>query len=220
MLDTYFILQRVLKYNCGDIMNLFNDIYKFFSILSFVDIIFFIAIITLLILIVTLIYFIRINKDVLDEDDFFPKTDDFSKQEEIITPENIVENIEVKETKKEIDIYEEYNDEEGELLDLESLTKKLKEEEETDRISCTEYEKDQEEKAIISYEELLQKHNKYAINYEKEEVMDDLIVKKVNLNDLVNKNKEEVVTEEVRVISYDKEEAFLNALKELNRLLN
>ena len=50
--------------------------------------------------------------------------------------------------------------------------------------------------------------------------MDDLIVKKVNLNNLVNKNEEEKIENEIRVISYQKEEAFLDALKELNSLLN
>ena len=197
-------------------MNLLNDIYRFFEILSFVDIIFFVAIITLLILLVTLVYFIKINKDVLDEKDFFPPNNDNKKSDKDANKITMIEKVE--ELKKE-ELVEEYNDEEGELLDLESLTKKLKQEE-SERITCTEYEKDQEEKAIISYDELLQKHNKYAINYEKEEVIDDLIVKKVNLNDLVNKNAEETIETEVRAISYQKEEAFLNALKELNSLLN
>ena len=219
MLNTYFNFCKVIKYNCGDIMNLLNDIYTFFSILSFVDIIFLVAIVTLLILIVTLIYFIRINKEVLDENDFFPPSNDNQKKEiEVKKQENIIEKLENIQT--ENFAVEEYNDEEGELLDLESLTQKLKNEENIERISCTEYEKDQEEKAIISYDELLQKHNRYALNYEKEEIIDDLIVKKVNLNDLVNKNEVEKVTSEVRVISYKKEEAFLDALKELNSLLN
>lgn len=206
----------MLKYNRGGIMNLIKDICSFFEILSLVDIIFFAAIITLLILLVTLVYFIRINKDVLNEDDFFPPSNLPMKEEEIKLENSIIE----EKSAPEIGIIEEYNDEEGELLDLESLTKKLKEEEGNDRIACTEYEKDQEEKAIISYEELLKKKNKYAINYEKEEIMDDLIVKKVNLNDLVNKNEEENANSEIRVISYQKEEAFLDALKELNRILN
>ena len=197
-------------------MEIFKDIYKFINYLSLVDIIFLSAIIVLLILVVTLIYFIRINEDVLGEDDFFPPSN--SLKEDDIKKEDIIEKIEVNNPEV---AEEEYNDEEGELLDLESLTEKLKAEEESgERISCTEYEKDQEEKAIISYEELLQKKNKYAINYEKEEVRDDLIVKKVNLNDLVNKNEEVELKEEVRVISYQKEEDFLSALKELNNLLN
>lgn len=197
-------------------MNLLNDIYNFLKILSFVDIIFFVAIITLLILLVTLVYFIKINKDVLDENNIIPSNNSNLTKNEDNNTITMIEKIE--ELQKE-QLAEEFNDEEGELLDLESLTKKLKQEE-NERITCTEYEKDQEEKAIISYDELLQKHNKYAINYEKEEVLDDLIVKKVNLNDLVNKNAEEKIETEARAISYQKEEAFLAALKELNRLLN
>jgi len=201
-------------------MNILNDILLFFQILSLVDVVFLIAIIVLLILIVTLIYFIRINKDVLDEDDIFSEINKVEIQEENKNEVvNIIEKIESVPVSNSISDLE-YNDEEGELLDLESLTKKLKEEESNDRINCTEYEKDQEEKEIISYDELLQKRNKYALNYEKEEVIDDLIVKKVNINDLENKNEEEVVSSEIRVISYQKEEAFLDALKELNKLLN
>jgi len=198
-------------------MNLFKDLYRFIGCLSFVDIVFLVAIITLLILLVALVYFVRINKDILNEEDFFPLSNQEQNENKI---EEFQNNIAEMEIKPEIDVMEEYNDEECELLDLESLTQKLKAEENSERVNCTEYEKDQEEKAIISYEELLQKKNKYAINYEKEEIIDDLIVKKVNLNDLVNKNEEETVNGEVRVISYQKEEAFLNALKELNSLLN
>lgn len=199
-------------------MDLLNDIYRFFRCLSFVDIVFLVAIMTLLILLVTLIYFIRINKEVLDEDDFFPSNKDNKKEEIIEEKKDIIDQIEIK---PNIEPIEEYNDEEGELLDLEGLTKKLQAEGGSgERINCTEYEKDQEEKAIISYEELLQKHNRYAINYEKEEIVDDLIIKKVNLNDLINKDEQEEMKEEIRVISYQKEEAFLNALKELNSLLN
>ncbi len=194
-------------------MKLINDIIYFIRSLSLVDVVFFVAIIVLLILLVTLVYFIKINNDILTEDDFFKElADDKSEKKE----ENVVK-IKEEEKPKE-DVREEYNDEEGELLDLKSLTKKL-EEEAIHPLGITEYEKDQEEKAIISYDELLKNKNKYAVNYEKEEVLDDLVVKKVDLNDLVNKNIVDEV-KEVRVISYEKEEAFLNALKELNKLLN
>ena len=185
-------------------MKLINDIIYFIKSLNLVDIVFFVAIIVLLILLVTLFYFIKINNDILSEDDFFKE-------------ENVVK---LKEDEKEMkeEVQKEYNDEEGELLDLKSLTKKLQEEAHHP-LGIAEYEKDQEEKAIISYDELLQNKNKYAVNYEKEEILDDLVVKKVDLNDLVNKNIVDEI-KEVRVISYEKEEAFLNALKELNKLLN
>jgi len=216
----------MIQYNCGGkIMNLLNDIYRFFRCLSFVDIVFLIAIVVLLILLVTLVYFIKINRDDLDENDTLsPSSQNKEEKTQIkeILNEINVENISMDRAEDSPKGFEtqEYNDEEGELLDLESLTKKLKAEENIERVSCTEYEKDQEEKAIISYEELLQKHNRYAINYEKEEIIDDLIIKKVNLNDLVNTNEPEEIKEAVRVISYQKEEAFLSALKELNSLLN
>lgn len=209
-------------------MNFLKDVYNFISYLTFVDIFFFVAIITLLILIVTLIYFIKINNDVLNDNDNSSKGNSEKIKKNYNSLENdilnIIENSDQEEIKKNdsLDNVEEYNDEEEALLDLESLTKKLQTEQSQKEVSITAYEKDQEEKAIISYDELLKKRNKYAINYEKEEVFDDLVVKKVNLHDLENKNEIEEIKEikGVRVISYTKEEAFLSALKELNKLLN
>ena len=46
-----------------------------------------------------------------------------------------------------------------------------------------------------------------------------MVVKKVDLNDLVNTSIRDEI-KDVRVISYQKEEAFLSALKELNSILN
>lgn len=86
-------------------------------------------------------------------------------------------------------------------------------------IKFTDYEKDQEDKAIISYDELLNKGNNYELNYEKEEMHDDLSVKKVDLDNLVNKNNNPVSNIEVRLISFQKEEAFLEALKRLQKEL-
>lgn len=195
-------------------MKILDSLYIFIKYLTMVDIIFFVAVLTLLILIVTLIYFININKSVF-EDDIIPPSSGNKDNNNKTEIENIINEIS-NNIKPE---REEYDDEEGELLDLNSLTEKLKQEEE-DRIDVTEYEKDQEEKAIISYEELINKHHNYALNYEKEEVFDDVIVKKIDLNNLVNKNNEEAYESEGRVISYKREEDFLKALKELNSLLN
>ncbi len=86
-------------------------------------------------------------------------------------------------------------------------------------IKFTDYEKDQEDKAIISYDELLNKGNNYELNYEKEEMHDDLSVKKVDLDNLVNKNNNTISNIEVRLISFQKEEAFLEALKRLQKEL-
>ena len=207
----YFILNKSKWYNEDVVMkmNFIQDVYKFFQYLTIVDVIFFSAIITLLILLVVLAYFIMINKD--------PKTDEKNN----IHNDNNDNHKELNDLVELIDVTPEVeeNDEDVELLDLKSLTKKLEEEKNNNRINFTEYEKDQEEKAIISYDELLKKQNRYAINYEKEIKMDDVTIKKVNLNDLVNKDEVDKI-KEVHVISYEKEEAFLNALKELNQLLN
>lgn len=86
-------------------------------------------------------------------------------------------------------------------------------------IKFTDFEKDQEDKAIISYDELLNKNNNYGLNYEKEDIYDDLLVKKVNLDNLMNNNSESKVNSEIRVISFAKEEAFLEALKRLQKEL-
>lgn len=197
-------------------MGLFSDIYYFISRLTIVDIIFFVATTLLIILVVTLIYFIKINKNVFkDDDNDYIDTSNNKKKEDKM--DNIMESItsNLKEEK------EEYNDEEAPLLDLNSLTEKLKQEE-SERVDVTEYERDQEEKAIISYDELVNKHKNYGINYENELVIDDdVVVKKINLKDLVNQNGEEyTINENLKVVSYEKEEAFLSALKELNHLLN
>ncbi len=87
-------------------------------------------------------------------------------------------------------------------------------------VDFTEYEKDQEDKAIISYEELLNKNNNYEINYENEEMQDDLLIKKFDLGNLVNTDGQTNDNKvEVRLISYAKEEAFLEALKQLQKEL-
>ena len=201
-------------------MNFIKDVYKFINYLSIVDVIFFVSIIALLILLVVLAYFIKINKDdVIDNEKDINLN--FKEKENIRENTNnelkeIINSLETMPSKEEIE-----DDEEGELIDLKTLTKKLQEEKENNIISFTDYEKDQEEKAIISYNELLEHQNKYRINYEKEIKDDDVTIKKVNLQELVNKNEIDDASKiDVRVISYEKEEAFLSALKELNRLLN
>ncbi len=200
-------------------MNFIKDVYKFINYLSIIDIIFFVSIIALLILLVVLVYFIKINKDDVMEKKMI-NDNDLEKKDELVSQDkndlkDIIDSLAVSQVEKE------EKEEEGELIDLKTLTKKLQEEKENNIISFTDYEKDQEEKAIISYDELLKHQNKYSINYEKEIKDDDVTIKKVNLQELVNKNEIDDASKiEVRVISYEKEEAFLSALKELNKLLN
>ena len=89
----------------------------------------------------------------------------------------------------------------------------------TKPVTFTSYEKEQEEKAIISYDELLSNTGEFQLNYSDEETKDDLTVKKIDLNNMKSPIKIEAPKEEVRLLSLEKEEAFLVALKELQRSL-
>lgn len=171
-------------------MSFLKNFFSSITSLTLVDLIFFVAVIVLIILVVTLIYFIKINED---------------------------------ETEAVLDILPSYDEvpdnEKEELIDLQSISKAL-EERKNNPIDMTEYEQEQEERAIISYEELLEKSKNLALNYEKEEINEDLIIKKVDLDNLVGRVEEEKACVEVRVISYQKEEAFLEALKKLKEQIS
>lgn len=109
-------------------------------------------------------------------------------------------------------------EETAEMKIVKEITSNL--DKEVPNVDFTEYEKEQENKAIISYEELLGKTNNYELNYEKEDYYDDLLVKKVNLDNIVNLKEEKTPRIEVRVISFQEEEAFLQALKQLQKELS
>ena len=88
-------------------------------------------------------------------------------------------------------------------------------------MTFTPYEKEQEDKAIISYDELLSNTGSYELNYVNEEVKDDLTIKKVDLNNIANQSMQiEVTNKEVPLLSLKREEEFLKALKELQKTLN
>lgn len=108
-----------------------------------------------------------------------------------------------------------------EMKIVKEITKDLEKIEEPKNIAFTDYEKDQEEKAIISYDELRQKDNNYEINYENEELYDDLLVKKLDLENLTTEKIAQPDSIKIgRAISYEREEAFLKALQELQNGLH
>ena len=85
----------------------------------------------------------------------------------------------------------------------------------------TSYEEEQEEKAIISYEELLRKSKFGRLDYEENETKnDEITIKKVNLEHLSQPKLKEELPKTNNLFKYEKEEAFLKALKQLNELLN
>ena len=87
-------------------------------------------------------------------------------------------------------------------------------------ISFTPYEKEEEEKAIISYDELLSNTGQFELNYSKEEKNGDVLIKKVDLNNLINEKKTDTIKMEVHLMSLSREEEFLKTLKELQKILN
>ena len=110
-----------------------------------------------------------------------------------------------------------------EIQELKELSKTLENLPKNDNIELTDYEMEQEEKAIISYDELLNTRNNVSINYLDSKVEDDVLVKQVDLENTgkieLDPIKQELNTK-VTLVSYEHEEEFLKALKNLQYLLN
>lgn len=226
-LNIYSVKIKVVTY----MGNIFTDIISFIKSLSFVDIVFMMSIIGLIILIVTLVYIIKVNDE--EEVDTKEKVEVFNyeKKEELTVPQ-------VPAPRKEI-----IEDE----LDLSKITKEL-DQTNPKVIALNEYEREQEERAIISYDELLKtKDLQEEINYINEKNLGDLTVKSVDVESVTRPielpkikaklQETEEEKEEVKpiikpieddsprhsktiLISYTKEEEFLQALKTLEGLLN
>lgn len=194
-------------------VNIIKNLSDFLSSLTLIDVIFFFSIILLMVLVTVLLYFIKVNEDVVEVEE--ETNDNTPKNEEVL---NITKEY-IDEPKEEVSYYD---DEEGELIDLKSISEALDNGEKN--IELTKFEEEQEKDAIISYDELLRKTQNTGINYKNEVMMDDLSVKEVDLENFINENKEEInntVTKpNVQVISYYQEEAFLESLKKLEQQLN
>ena len=103
------------------------------------------------------------------------------------------------------------------MIDLESITKNIEETYKPVNIKLTSYEEEQENNAIISYKELLNTNNN-AVNYEEYDNKTDIDVKKIDLN-TVEDSTINTPKIEINLMSYEKEEAFLQALKKLQSTL-
>ena len=86
--------------------------------------------------------------------------------------------------------------------------------------NLTEYEKEQEDSAIISYEELIKNKDKFNFSYDEEYKSNDneINVKKINIG---NNSKDKVNNEklDVKLLNYSEYEEFLVALKQLQKNL-
>lgn len=101
------------------------------------------------------------------------------------------------------------------MIDLERITKNIEKDYKPANINLTSYEQEQEDNAIISYQELLNSKDKNHVNYDNGfNNKTDINVKKVDLSNN-SKNDFDQSRINVSLMSYEKEEAFLKALKQL-----
>lgn len=108
----------------------------------------------------------------------------------------------------------------SEEFDIKNAVEQISNNSKNQNISLTDYEKEQEEKAIISYQELVSSIKKNKINYEDDEISTDNVkIRKINLDNLISEEEEKEETVKVRVMTFEHEEAFLAALKQLQKLL-
>lgn len=101
------------------------------------------------------------------------------------------------------------------MIDLEKITKNIEKDYKPVNINLTSYEQEQEDNAIISYQELLNSKDKNHVNYDNGfNNKTDIDVKKVDLSNN-SKNNYDQSSINITLMSYEKEEAFLKALKQL-----
>lgn len=102
------------------------------------------------------------------------------------------------------------------MIDLEAITKNIETNYRPINIELSSYEQEQENNAIISYEELVNNKDNSNVNYDEtyNSGNTDVNVKKVDLNGSYGVNVEEEGYT-VSLMSYEKEEAFLRALRKL-----
>ena len=105
-------------------------------------------------------------------------------------------------------------------FDIEKVSKAIEENYKPENIKLTSYEEEQENNAIISYDELVKNKDKLNYNYDNEYEYEipELKVKKY---DLSNTSEIPVLNQklEVKLMSYEKEEEFLETLKKLQHNL-
>lgn len=106
----------------------------------------------------------------------------------------------------------------NDMLDLKAISKELEESKKEVTIDLTPYEKEQEEKAIISYDELIKSNSTMKINYASEDDSLGVKIKQVDLKNIAKEDENSLDTQ-VKSISYEQEEAFLEALKKLESML-
>ena len=213
---------------------------NFIKILVKGDFLLVLLVVIIIIIIIFMIYLLKLmisgkynesnEKAICKEiDEFVENTKELpvlkSENEELIkteTPKKIMQmpiefeskNIDEKTLENEINNFEE-EQEEIAIISADELDARIKHMELTGMMDEHEkeierYEAEQEDKAVISYDELLKRASSGVINYESEKDLGGVRISKVDLS------KGETVTFDKK---YEKEEAFLKALKEFRKAL-
>ncbi len=86
-------------------------------------------------------------------------------------------------------------------------------------INLTPYEMKEEEDSIISYEELLERSKNHSLNYEEDLGTEDITIKKLDIVNSISPKETETRFKPL-TLSYEKEEALLAALKQLQKNLS
>ncbi len=128
-----------------------------------------------------------------------------------VIPEYDEQPLEDHEENEAVEEVEEYS---GNAEDLESITKELEIIPREKNIELTPYEEEQESKAIISYDELVNNLNNNEVNYSNTSMEQGVHIKQVDLEKTGNV---EIIREENQ--NYINEEEFLNNLKDLQKKL-
>lgn len=102
------------------------------------------------------------------------------------------------------------------MIDLESITKNIERDYKPFNIELTSYEKAQEDSAIISYEELIKNKDNQQLKYDESyESSNDVQVRKLDFSKQAHGVEVETTKTNMNLMNYEKEEAFLAALKQL-----
>lgn len=114
---------------------------------------------------------------------------------------------------------EDLNETDDNEFDIKNAIEQISQEQ-PKNIDLTEYEKEQEEKAIISYEELVNSIKRNKINYETEDNDNDVSIKKIDLDNLISDEEDKSENYTYKNVTFVHEEKYLQELKQLIKLLD
>ena len=103
------------------------------------------------------------------------------------------------------------------MEDLEKISKNIESDYKPVNIELTSYEKEQEDNAIISYDELVKTQDSGYAYDESYKPVSDVSVKRIDLDKITGQIETPQEHNKVKLLNYDKEEAFLTALKQLQK---